>query len=504
MSLRTSLNRLFRPEALAAGLQLAPQTPPKVKPKQQSYQSYAKGLAPSTARLTQADLRLANTDIVSTGRNFASTPEVLRNLVRATPDLAAAVSSHLRLGIPDKYLAIAQNPDGSFNLEATSLAMEMLRRWSRSPNYETGFSQTDSLRSLSEALGRELVIYGAACLELVLDKQRLPSELSPISVTTVKLYEDGKGLRPIQLIAGQEIDIDLPTVMYVTTDADLLDPYAQSPIESAIQAVLASGQFLNDLRRICQRSVYPRMVVDIDSEKLRLEIPAEVAADSSKLDAYLNGIKDSIESMVNGLSPEDAMVKYSFVTVSYMQSSGDVPETFKTVKDIHDAKIATGAKTLPSLIGHGTGSQNSASTETVIAMLTANSLVRVKLQELYSRALTLAVRLYGIEATVGFEFDEINLRPAAELEAFTVMRQSRLLELLSYGYITDEEFCLRMTGNLPPAGLKLAGTQFRTAPADSSGNPYSGAPQGGGQSGGGAANQSRRSQTPEQAKGSAK
>jgi hypothetical protein len=503
MSIVATLTRLFRPEAQAAA-QLPLQALPKVRPKQQSYPSYAKSITPSTARVPQTDLRLANTDITQTGRNFASTPEVLRNLVRATPDLAAAVSSHLRLGIPDKHLAIAQNPDGTFNLEATSLAMELLRRWSRSPNYETGFSQTDSLRSLSEALGKELVMYGAACLELVLDKQRLPNELNPISITTIKFYEDGKGLRPIQLIAGQEVDLDLPTVMYVTTDADLLDPYAQSPIESAIQAVLASGQFLNDLRRICQRSVYPRMVVDIDAEKLRLEVPAEVAADPDKLNDYLNNVKDEVESMVNSLNPEDAIVKYSFVTCTYMQSSGDVPDTFKTVKEIHDAKIATGAKTLPSLIGHGTGSQNSASTETVIAMLTANSLVRVKLQELYSRALTLAVRLYGIEATVGFEFDEINLRPAAELEAFTVMRQSRLLELLSYGYITDEEFCLRMTGNLPPAGIKLSGTQFKTQPADASGNPYSGAPQGGGQSGGGAANQSRKSQTPEQAKGPAK
>jgi hypothetical protein len=61
-----------------------------------------------------------------------------------------------------------------------------------------------------------------------------------------------------------------------------------------------------------------------------------------------------------------------------------------------------------------------------------------------------------------------------------------------------------MTGNLPPAGVKLAGTQFRTKSADASGNPYSGAPQGGGQSGGGAANQSRKSQTPEQAKGPAR
>jgi hypothetical protein len=491
--------------AAAGDGMLVPQDPPKVKPKQQSFPAHARNLTPSTSRLTQPDLRLANIDITAQARSGSNTPAVIRTLVKANPDLSAAVSANLRLGIPEKYIAIARSPDGQFNLEATTLVYQLLRRFAYSPDYSQGFSQTESLRSLSEAVGKELLIDGAGCLELVLDKQRLPYKLVPVSIPSIKWYEDDKGLRPVQVVGGTEVDLDFPTVFYVATDADLVDPYAQSPLESAVQAVLASGQFLNDLRRICHRSVYPRMVVDIDLEKLRAEIPPDVQADATKLAEYMETVKSGVENMVNGLQPEDAMVIFSFIKVSYMQGqSGDVPATFDTIKSIHDAKIATGAKTLPSILGHGAGSQNVASTETQLAVKTADSLVRMKLQELYSRALTMAVRLYGVEATVSFEFDTIDLRPAAELEAFMTMRQSRLLQQLSFGYITDAEYCLRTTGNLPPVGIALAGTRFQDTPADTSNNPYSGAPQGGGQSGGGAATQAVKSKTPEQAKGPAK
>jgi hypothetical protein len=41
------------------------------------------------------------------------------------------------------------------------------------------------------------------------------------------------------------------------------------------------------------------------------------------------------------------------------------------------------------------------------------------------------------------------------------MEMSRVTKLLSLGFITDEEACIRLTGNLPPVGHKpLMGTMF--------------------------------------------
>ena len=491
---------LSRPDPLAATAAKGalPSAPlPKARPGQGSFPGYVTSQQVSTSAIQLTDLQTANSDLVGTYRLGANTPTVIRNLAQVHPDLAAAVSAHLRIGIPEKYIAIATSPDGNFNLEGTQLVAELLRRWSSLPNYDAGFSQTDSLRSVAEACGKEGVLYGGMMLELVLDKQRLPSELQPIPITQVKFYEDAKGLRPVQVVGGQDVDLDFPTVFYVTLDPSLLTPYPQSPIESSIQPALASAKFLQDLRRLCERHIYPRYDIAIDEEKLRKNLPQEIEGDQEKVDAYLNEVFASASDMVTNLGVEEACVHYDFIVVKYVEGQGgDVPQVFETVKSIHDAKMATGAKSMPAILGHGTGSQNTASTETLIAMMTANSMVRLKLQELFSRALTMACRVMGLDVTVAFEYDTIDLRPATELEAFKAMYQSRILEQLSLGMMGDEEACLRLTGKLPPAGyVPKTGTGFHKA-ASPNGNPYSGSGVGGGQSGGGAANQSLATQTP--------
>lgn len=505
MSLLDRFRAAIQPKG--AGSKLAPQAPPKVKPKQQGFPGYLTNVTATTARLPQVDLNVANLDLAASFRFGTSTGQVIRNLARVTPDLSAAVSAHLRLGIPEHYIAIAEGPDGQFSLEGTQIAMQLLARWARSPNYDVGFSQTDSLRTLFEAWGKEAIQEGAMAGELVLDKSRLPDRLAPLPVSAIKFYQDDKGLRPVQVIGGEEIDLDFPTFFYVAGDPSLLDPYPLSPLESSIQPVLAFAQFLNDLRKICGRHVYPRLDISIDEEKLRANMPADVQADPALQPDFLNGVISEVENMVNDLGVEEAAVHFDFIKIEYIKGQdGNTPSTFDTVKGIYEAKIATGAKVMPSVVGHGSGSQNVATTETMLAVMTANSLVRLKLQELMSRALTLAVRLYGVEASVSFEFDTIDLRPASELEAFKTMRMERYLNLLSLGLITDEEVCLRLTGKLPPTSYtSLMGTRFRDGVQSTvSGNPYSGSPEGGGQSGGGALNQGIGSKQPKQAKGPAK
>lgn len=486
---------------------LTEQALPKVKPKQQSFPGYLTNTVAATAQLRNNDLQVANLDLTQAFRFGNSTGAVIRDLVRVNPDLSAAVSSHLRLGIPEHYIAIAEGPDGQFSLEGTQIAMQFLNRLARSPNYDVGFSQTDSLRTLFEALGKEAIIEGALSGELVLDKSRLPDRIVPIPVSNIRFYQDDRGLKPVQLVGGTEVDLDYPTFFYVAGDPSLLNAYAQSPLESAVQPVLAASQFLTDLRRVCGRYIYPKFDVAIDEEKLRANMPQDIQANPESQAGWLNSVFESVSTMINDLGVEEAAVHYDFIKIEYIQGqTGDTPGTFDTVKSIYDGKIATGAKTLPAILGHGVGSQNVASTETMLAVLTANSLVRLKLQEFMSRALTLAVRLYGVEASVNFEFDTIDLRPASELEAFKVMRNERILNLLSLGLMTDEEACLRMTGKLPPtAYTPLAGTRFRDGVQNKeAGNPYSGSPQGGGQSGGGALGQGLGSKQPKQAKGPAK
>lgn len=494
--------------------QLPPVAPPKTKPRQQSYPSYLTTTQPTSSVIQKVDPNLANIDLVTSYRQGQNTYEVIRNFARANPDLAAALSAYLRVGIPERYIVLARDPDGTVNDDATRLAWEILQRFDKLPAYDSGFSQVDSIRSTSEALAKEGLLYGGMSMELVLDKGRFPYKFQPVSVTKIKFYEDNsggtKGLKPVQDVGGVDIDLDIPTFFMVYLDPSLLDAYPQSPMESAIQPVIASATFFNDLRRVMARHVYPRYNVSIDEEKLKAAIPPEILNDSEKLPGHLNGIIEGIQTTISNLGVEEALVHFDFIKVEYIKGDTDTAEKFETIKSLIDANLAKGAKTMPAVLGNGSGSQNVASTETLLFSLGANSMVRLKLQELYSKAITLACRLFGQDVTVSFEFDEIELRPPTELEAFRTMRFERLCKEWGLGLISDMEFCMRVNYAPMPKGfasqsgtltlMDILGVQA-TDPAD---NAYSGTGAGGGQSGGGAATQSRSKKTPEKAKGNPK
>ena len=127
---------------------------------------------------------------------------------------------------------------------------------------------------------------------------------------------------------------------------------------------------------------------------------------------------------------------------------------------------ATNLKAPPSILGlRLEGSQSLSNTESMVFLKVAAS-IRKPVEDVMSRALTLGVRLYGQNAYVVFEFDPIDLRPENEVEAFRVMRQSRILEQLSLGLISDDEAFIQLGLEYSPAGYKpLSGTMFYKADA---------------------------------------
>ena len=491
----------------SAAAQLPVQPPPKVRPKQATLPSVFPSAKPSEkALLTRRELNLASSDILAL-RYGASTNETLRDLSRASPDLSAAVNANLRLGIPEGWKMKAWNPDGTFNPDATRLAYQIAQRMDMVPDYSAGFNTTNSFQTLSETLGRDGLLTGGLAMELVLDKSRLPQKFVPIATAQIQWYPDvgGKGVRPEQLLGGVKTDLDIPTFFYVSIDQDVQNAYAASPFEAAIQPVIADSDFTNDMRRVIKRAVHPRLDIAINQDLWRASVPPEILNDPEKLRDFRNNTQQDVASTINGLAPEDALIHFDMVEVGYVDGSTHAPqEVFKGVQELINAKVATGAKTLPSVLGHGSGSQNVASSETLLAMKTSDGLVRRKLNELYSKGMTLAVRLFGLDVAVSFEYDVIDLRPTVELEAFKAQKQSRILEQLSFGMLTDEEACIELTGSLPPPGMKkLSGTMFSQGESRGGGeNPYSPSPTGtGSQGGGGATNQAIKSDAPVKKRG---
>lgn len=466
---------------IEAATQLAPVNMPKSLPRAQlTIAPYLKTAKPSESSALQlTDRRLANKDVLDY-RSGASTRAIVRDFAAASPDISAAINAALRTAITDTFTAVARNMDGTISPEGTALAQQIIARFNNVSDYQLGYADRNSLRSTSEAWGRELMMYGSCAGELVLDKTRLPERIQPISVFNIKFYptDGGKRLKPVQELGGEKIDLDIPTFFYAAVDQDLLEAYSTSPLEPALQPVIFSTDFMNDLRRVVKRAIHPRQTVTIDEEKFRKSIPQDILHDSEKLAEYMTSTIENIKQMVDDLEPEDTLVVFDTLGIEIVDHGNtSLSQEWETLQGIANSKMATGTKTMPTILGHGSASANIASAEALMYMKTADGLIRQKLNEMYSRLLTLAVRLFGLDVYVEFEYEDIDLRPKNEVETFKALKQSRVLELLSLGLISDEEASIQLTGNLPPAGYeKKSGTGFRANTSiQPAGDGYNGA-----------------------------
>lgn len=469
MSILDTFKAMVRRPTSADGTQAGPgqlpsPTPTKAPNRAQALLSFKTQVAKAASALQRGDRRLANTDIAAY-RAGNDTRTVIRDLAASNPDLSATINSYLRVGIPSTYTVMARDPDGVINVEATKLAQELLRRITFLGDVTLGYNPVSDLQSLSESLAKELLQYGSMALELALDKQRLPTYINAVSVTKLQFKEEDGGVYPVQVIGGQEVSLDIPTFFYISLDQDLLTAYSSSYIEPAIQAVLADTAFLNDLRKSMQRVIQPRLIATIIEDKIKTAAPPEISSDPEAMGVLYGSLIEQLTEVLNGLQPEDALVSFDNVEYTMLKSEGggggNIAETLNLVQKLIESKLSAGAKSMPAILGRD--SAGGAATTTSMLFLKNAEIVRTKLNTIYSRMMTQAVRLMGQDVYVEFTYAELDLRPQAELEAFRVMKQSRILELLSLGLISDEEACITLTGNLPRDGhVPLSGSMFKS------------------------------------------
>lgn len=426
-----------------------------------SYLRSATTRGSSTISNTTPDV--TNTDLVNY-RNLSTKLDVIKSLSYASPDISQAINSLLRFAIPDEYSLTAFTFDGKVDVNATNYAQALAARLDCLPPDYDGFYTQSDLRSTSESLLRQLVTYGAMSSELVLSNVRLPSFIRTISVKDVKWENKGNRSVPfIELSTGggnNKISLDSPLFFFTSLDQDVDEAYPISPLTAAVQPVLSNEEFKNDLRRAFRRAALPRIKAKINSEQFKESLPAAIKYDEEKLTAYMNSLIADLETKLNDLNPEDAIVFFDIMDIEH-HSAGNISfhENIKEYRELIDANISSGVKTLPSILGRGESSAV-ASTESMLYLRYVEG-IQEKLNSHYSKKFTLALRLAGFDVYCNFKYADPELRPKSELASFVAMKQSSVLERLSYGFISDEEAAIQMTGKLPSGNFKpLSGTMF--------------------------------------------
>ena len=332
-------------------------------------------------------------------------------------------------------------------------------------NYRRGYQDKPSLSQTKQTLLLEVALTGAAGLELVLDSYRMPQYLAVVPYETLEWRSDGRsGKYPVQrsISTGEIIDLNIPNLfiseMYKQSDR----LYTLPVMISGLKRLIAYESFIEDMTRVMRQSGQPRVLVKLDYEKVRASAPADISSDPKKLSAYLSSVRSDMEVLLRDLNPEDALVFYDLAEVEAVQTAGEKKDYSDLLQELSGLS-ASALKSNPSALGLRVagGSQNVASTEAMLSTKMAASLQQPAASVL-SRALTMAVRMYGLDVYVKVKFEDINLRPKDELEAHATMKQQRVLELLSLGRITDAE-AQSMLGlpSLPENAQRLEGTLFR-------------------------------------------
>ena len=445
---------------------------PKLPSREQALPTYlgkAKG-----ATIQDKSNNITNSPLTAFTRNEATMNETIKKLVLASPDLFSAVLRKISTAVTTNYTVIAYDDTGRVDIKATELVQAFTRRLDFSaPDYKKFHRSTD-FRSLTSSLLYDNLRYGAMCLELVLGLGRIPSHLKPVTVRLIKWADDTPGSYPLYKGPNEDVPLNFPTIFYTATMQDNETPYCESPLQAAIQACLWDFEFTDALRKAAIKNLLGRLLVTINSENFKKTLPLSVQADETKMKAAMDDVVAQLEGQLNNLQPEDALVVFDSLEVTTIQDKNrSEDKSIAVLKDLINGRVTAGASILPSVIGRGESS-STASMEAQLFVASATKLQQ-ELNILYSRALTLGARVFGLPVTVQFKYAEANLRPELEMASFKAVEQSTILEQLSLGLITDVEASIKLTGTLPPAGFKpLSGTMFKSASPNAGGvNDYS-------------------------------
>jgi hypothetical protein len=387
----------------------------------------------------------------------------IRMLAQADGTVSTAVYNYVQVAMSG-YRVRAYNSSGHlFDAGGTQLAQSILSAMSTLYDYSKGYADKPTMEAVVEQSLREVVLTGALATELVLDQQRLPDRLQIVPFETLRWVSNGDGTKhPIQRAqaGGDDIDLNIPNFWVAESHKDASKAYASSMMEAALNTTYYYAEFIEDMRRAQRRGGHNRLVIKLNSDKVTAAAPADVRSDPTKMKTWMEDIRADVQTIIEAMEPEDALVAYDAIDAE-MISSENAKSDYGDLVAMVSGLLATSLKTHPSILGlRLEGSQSLANTESLVFLKAARGIQR-PVEDVLSRALTLAARLYGADVYVHFRFLPINLRPEMELEAFRTMHQARILELLSLGFITDDEAAAELdTGPRAPGAPPLSGTMF--------------------------------------------
>lgn len=391
-------------------------------------------------------------------RSRSDVYEIIKTLIREDGLFSSAANSMVALASKSGYKVAAYSAEGEMDLQIMAAAYTVIDKLDTLHDYNDGFVDRQGLQSLLSTMLLDVVSSGGCGAELVLDEDLTPCRIVPIGYSTIEWESDGKGGRyPTQ--DGGDINLNNPNIFVGEHNRNADEAYSVSLLRPGLGQTFNFNEFLEDTHRAVNRTGHSRLISTIDFKAVQEMAPQSIREDAEKMQKFYNDVRTQLETDLADLEPEDALVSYSTVTHTIEDLGGSKADYSSLLTTLGNL-LGVSVKTPASVSGlRASGSQALSNAETLIYLKVVESL-RPTVEEVLSRAITLAVRLLGFDGYVKFHFNAIDLRPATELEAYQSSRQKRILETLSYGLINDAEACFEL--GIRPQGFTkaLSGTGF--------------------------------------------
>lgn len=397
-------------------------------------------------------------------RQSTSDSEIVKDLARTDSDVSATVSAYLAVcNTPMRYLCYTQ--EGAVDREAQAKIGTVLTNLTSVLDYTAGFTADKSLNHRNAMFRYHLLVSGACCGELIQDKKtNTISEFRIVNPDTLEWKEKDNGsLKPSQNTGSTESnDLDIVTFFYTAHHQDPNTAYSVSPFVSVINSIYARKRIIEDLYRMMSINGYPRIKIKVLEETIMKNAPDNVKRSKHAADKqnYLQGYMNSISSAFQNVKADQPLVHSDSYEVDVMNQKGAMAIDISPIIDILNSQNQTALKTVGTILGRGENGVNTASVETRVFLKSAEDF-NTTLANLWSQALTFALRLSGSKSRVSVYFDKPSFNTDVEDSPNRVVKQSMLLKDLSLGIITDDEYALYMYNRLSNEGVELlSGTRF--------------------------------------------
>lgn len=389
--------------------------------------------------------------------------ELLSQLFRQDSDFSAAVNAYLTVADTPMNLMV-HDLNGEVDRDGLQTAHALLTVLGTRHDYSKGFQLKPGVATLNERMRYMLLLRGAISNELLFNKQFVPTGIRMVDPATLRWYEGAAGdYKPVQLdpATSNEISLDIPNFFVSFYRQDPNTIYTYSPFVSAINLVAARQQVINDLYRIIQRNGFPRLEVTVIEEVIRKNAPPDVRTDEAKMRTYIQARITEITNAVNNMRADSTFVHTDAIETDVLNKEGPKNSMdVSSVIDVLNQQNQAALKTMATIVGRGSQGVNTGTVEARVFSLNAEQ-INKPIEEFWSQALTLALRLTGSESVVSVKFSPVEMRAATELEPMLTVKQTRLMEALSHGTITDDEYHMEMHGRpRPDSAPELSGTGF--------------------------------------------